>query len=106
VNETAEVLLNGKRLATLIGPNYKVIIPAASIKETNTLEVIVSNLMANRIIYMDKNNIPWKKFYNTNMPARRGQNARNGIFTAEAWTPLPSGLTGPVTLTAVSYNIK
>jgi hypothetical protein len=75
-------------------------------KETNTLEVIVSNLMANRIIYMDKNDIPWKKFYNTNMPARRGQNARNGIFNASAWTPLPSGLTGPVTLTAVSYNIE
>jgi hypothetical protein len=106
VNETAEVILNGKRIATLIGPNFNVVIPAANMKETNTLEVIVSNLMANRIIYMDKNDIPWKKFYNTNMPARRGQNARNGIFNASAWTPMPSGLTGPVTLTAVSYNIE
>ena len=106
VNETAEVIVNGKRVATLIGPDFKVVIPAAVIKQTNTLEVIVSNLMANRITYMDKNNIPWKKFYNTNMPARRRENAKNGIFDASAWTPLPSGLTGPVTITPVSYNIK
>lgn len=104
VNETAEVILNGKRIATLIGPNFQVVIPAAEIKSTNTLEVIVANLMANRIIYMDKNNIPWKKFYNTNMPARRRENAKNGIFDASAWTPLPSGLTGPVTITPVSYK--
>lgn len=103
VNESAEVLLNGKRLTTLIGPNYNVVIPAASLKATNTLDVIVSNLMANRIAYMDKNNIPWKKFYNTNMPARSRQNSKNGVFDASAWTPYASGLTGPVTLTAVSY---
>ena len=62
--------------------------------------------MANRIIYMDKNNIPWKKFYNTNMPARRRENAKNGIFDASGWEPLPSGLAGPVTITPVTYSIK
>jgi hypothetical protein len=40
----------------------------------------------------------WKKFYNTNMPARRRENAKNGIFDASAWKPLPSGLVGPVTI--------
>jgi hypothetical protein len=57
--------------------------------------------MANHIAYMDRNNIPWKIFYNINMPARKRENAKNGIFDASAWKPLPSGLSGPVTLTAV-----
>lgn len=99
VNETAEIILNGKKIAALIGPSFQVVIPATDIKASNTLEVHVSNLMANRITYMDKNNIKWKKFYNTNMPARMRQNAKNGIFDASAWEPLPSGLLGPVTIT-------
>jgi hypothetical protein len=47
VNETAEVMLNEKKIATLIGPNFTVAIPAADIKQTNTLEITVANLMAN-----------------------------------------------------------
>jgi hypothetical protein len=104
VHETAEVWLNGKKLATLIGPSYVVNIPASALKETNTLEVFVSNLMANRIRYMDQNNLPWKIFYNTNMPARRRENAKNGLFDASEWKPQPSGLIGPVSLSAVSYD--
>jgi hypothetical protein len=104
VNETAEVILNNKTIATLIGPNFKVVIPAADVKPMNTLEIIVSNLMANRIAYMDKNNIPWKTFYNINMSARKRENAKNGLFDASAWEPLPSGLSGPVTITAVKVG--
>jgi hypothetical protein len=101
VNETAEVFLNGKKLATLIGPSYQIILPSSDLKTVNRLEIIVANLMANRIAYMDRNNIPWKRFYNINMPARKRENAKDGIFDASAWKPLPSGLSGPVTLTAV-----
>jgi hypothetical protein len=101
VKETAEVFINGKRLGGLIGPGYKLVIPAASLNENNTIEVLVSNLMANRITYMDKNAIPWKTFYNINMPARRGENSKNGLFDASKWNPLPSGLLGPVTLAAL-----
>lgn len=104
VHETAEVFLNGKKLATLIGPSYQTIISSSKLNATNTLDVVVSNLMANRIIYMDKNNIPWKIFYNTNMPARKPENAKKGLFDASTWKPLPSGLLGPVTLTPVSYK--
>jgi hypothetical protein len=106
VNETAEVILNGKKLATLIGPTFQVVIPSGEIKQTNTIEIIVANLMANRIAYMDKNNIPWKKFYNTNMPARKRENSKNGLFDASNWEALPSGLSGPVTLTPVGYGTK
>jgi hypothetical protein len=102
VNETAEVLLNGKKIATLIGPSFQVTIPAEAMQAMNTLDVLVSNLMANRIAYMDKNNIEWKKFYNINMSAKRKENLKNGVFDASGWSPLPSGLTGPVTLTALA----
>ncbi len=99
VNETAEVFLNGKKLGTLIGPNFRVSIPATMLQKNNKLEIVVANLMANRIAYMDKNNLPWKIFYNTNMPARKKENSKNGLFDASEWTPLPSGISGPVTLT-------
>jgi hypothetical protein len=103
VHETAEVILNGKKLGTLVGPSFHLHIPASSIRPgSNTLEVIVSNLMANRIAYMERKNEPWKIFYNTNMPARKPENAKNGLFNASHWKPLPSGLLGPVTLTPLS----
>jgi hypothetical protein len=99
VHETAEVFLNGKRLATLIGPNFQTMIPSSDLKPNNELKIIVANLMANRISYMDRNNLPWKIFYNTNMPARIRENVKNGLFDASSWKPLPSGLLGPVTIT-------
>lgn len=102
VNETAEVILNGKKLVTLIGPTYEVVIPSAQLRQNNTLEILVSNLMANRISYMDKNGIEWKKFYNINMSARKKENVKNGVFDASAWNPLPSGLSGPVTIQPLS----
>jgi hypothetical protein len=98
VYATAEVKLNGETIATCIGPGFKVNIPSSQLKQTNNLEVIVSNLMANRIAYMDRNNLPWKIFYNTNMPARRRENIKNGLFDASSWQPMLSGLIGPVTL--------
>jgi hypothetical protein len=99
VNETAEVKLNGTTIATLVGPVFQCVIPAKALKQTNKLEIVVSSLMANRIAYMDRNNLPWKIFYNTNMPARRRENVKNGLFDASAWKPTPSGLSGPVTIT-------
>lgn len=98
VHETAQVFLNGKKLATLIGPEFSTTIPATALQNTNRLEVVVSNLMANRIRYMDMNGMPWKKFYNINMSARKRENLKNGVFDASAWDPQPSGLQGPVSL--------
>ncbi|MBS1565593.1 MAG: glycoside hydrolase family 2 protein, partial [Bacteroidetes bacterium] len=104
VAESAEVLLNGKKIATLIGPLYQYSIPAALLQADNELQIIVSNDMANRIAYMDKQGIPWKIFYNINMPARLKQNVGpDGLFTAAAWQPKPSGLLGPVTITPLIY---
>lgn len=99
VCHSANVLLNGKELGILIGPDYRINIDKKMLKSKNTLEIKVSNLMANRIAYMDRNNILWKKFYNVNMAARLKQNTKNGIFDASHWEPMESGLIGPVTLT-------
>jgi hypothetical protein len=97
--ESARVTLNGKEIAVLVGPDFRVIIDKKELKKQNTLEIKVSNLMANRIAYMDRNNIEWKKFYNVNFAARLRENMKNGIFDASAWKPRESGLLGPVTIT-------
>ena len=102
VAESARITMNGKEVATLIGPTYRVFLAASSFKESNLLEVEVSNLMANRIMDMDKRHVFWKKFYNINFPAHDIENrGPDNLFTALYWQPLPSGLIGPVTLTPV-----
>ena len=100
VCESAVVYLNGEKLATLLGPTYKVNIDASLLKDNNNLEIQVTNLMANRMIDMDKRGINYKKFYNINFSAHLRENlGKDGLFTAEHWQPLESGLLGPVTLT-------
>jgi len=104
VYESARVTLNGKEIAILIGPDFQVTVDKKALKAKNTLEIKISNLMANRIAYMDRNNIVWKKFYNVNMAARMRQNTKNGIFDASAWPQGESGLIGPVTITAMKKS--
>ncbi len=102
VYETADVYLNGAKLATLIGPDFTFNIPTTLLKPSNMLEVSVSNLMANRISDMDRRNIPYRIFYNTNFPSRLRENrGADGLFTAVKWLPKPSGLVGPVRLVAL-----
>ena len=95
--------MNGRDVATLIGPPYRFVVDDASVSATNVLEVSVSNLSANRIRDLDRRGVAWKKFYNVNFPARLPQNrGPDGLFTAAGWDPLESGLLGPVTLTPLS----
>lgn len=101
VCESASVSLNGEEIAVLIGPDFNIFIDRKKLKPDNLLEIKVSNLMANRIAYMDRNNVEWKKFYNVNMAARMKQNSKNGVFDASSWEPRESGLLGPVTLSPV-----
>ena len=100
VHESAHVVLNGRDLGTFIGPWFRVDVPADALRDRNVLQVEVSNLMANRIADLDRRGVPWKKFYNTNFPPRLAANrGEDGLFSAAKWTPLPSGLLGPVTFT-------
>jgi hypothetical protein len=103
VKVTAQVYLNGNKIATLIGPHYTVNIADSALHRENTLEVRVSNLMVNRIEDMDRKGIAWKKFYNYNFPPHeRANRGANGLFDASKWAPLDSGMAGPVTLTPLA----
>jgi hypothetical protein len=100
VADSARVKLNGREIAGLIQAPWRVVIPADALRDQNELEVSVTNLAANRIADLDRRGVPWKKFYNVNMPARLRENTgADGLFTAAHWTPRSSGLLGPVMLT-------
>ncbi|MCF7973785.1 MAG: glycoside hydrolase family 2 protein [Phycisphaerae bacterium] len=99
VCDSARVMLNGKDIGTVIGEPYRIRIPDDWLKPHNVLTVEVSNSMANRMADLDRRNMPYKKFYNVNFPARRRENTgSDGLFTAAGWSPRASGLIGPVTL--------
>jgi hypothetical protein len=101
VQSTCSVKINGEDFGSLIGPYFKVRIPGSILKTENTIEVEVSNLMANRIAYLDRAGINWKRFYNINMSAKHQENLINGVFSASSWKPFPSGLFGPVLLSPI-----
>jgi len=76
------------------------------LKQKNTLEISVTNLMANRIADMDRRGVAWKRFYNVNMSARKRENlGEDGVFTAAKWEPMESGLIGPVTITPLETKL-
>lgn len=107
VYKSARVTLNGFILDTLIIEPYQVQFSDVLLRDQNELIVRVSNLMANRIAYMDRNNMPWKKFYNVNFPPKNRENrGPDGLFTAALWKPLQSGLLGPVKLIPLVQRVE
>jgi hypothetical protein len=105
VADSARVKLNGRDLGTLIDSPWRIRIPKGLMRGKNTLEVEVSNLIANRIADLDRRKANWKKFYNINFPARRRENAGpDGLFSAANWTPRESGLIGPVTIAPIELQ--
>lgn len=99
VDETAKVLLNGKELGSLIGPDFQLAVASELLRAQNTLEVIVSSNMVNRIEDMDRRGEVYKKFYNYNFPAHdKADKGADGLFSAAKWAPVDAGLSGPVKL--------
>jgi hypothetical protein len=100
VAHSARIVLNGKELATLICSPFSINIPASELRDENTLEISVTNLMGNRMADMERKGEPYKIFYNINFPAYKAENrGADGLFTTLGWKPQVSGLVGPVTLT-------
>ncbi|MBA4852690.1 glycosyl hydrolase [Emticicia sp. BO119] len=93
VREMATVKLNGKDLGKYWSLPFRVPFTANMLSTSNKLEIEVTNLSANRIRYLDKTGVNWKKFYDTNMVDIRYQ-----PFNAANWQPVPSGLLSPVKL--------
>jgi hypothetical protein len=95
VAESAQVRLNGYDVGKLWSVPFsarvgKIIRPPG---EMNRLEIEVTNLMANRIIPLDKRMVRWKIFYDVNFVDINYQS-----FDASKWQPMESGLIGPVQL--------
>lgn len=105
VKEHAAVWLDGEYVGTIVEAPFTIDISADRLKGEAELMIRVSNLMANRIMDMDKKGIAWRIFYNTNFNARKRENlGPDGKFTAAGWEPRPSGLLGPVVLTALHFR--
>ncbi len=100
VAHSARISLNGKELLTLISAPFTLDIQVSDMKDQNTLEISVTNLMGNRMADMERKGQPYKIFYNVNFPAYKATNrGADGLFTTLGWKPQESGLFGPVTLT-------
>jgi len=92
--ESAGIKLNGHELGTLWSFPFNIPIGKYLKKGENKLEILVTNLSANRLRDMDKRGVDWEKFFFVNIFYKK--------FDASQWPIMDSGLLGPVTLTPVS----
>jgi hypothetical protein len=93
VRESAHVSLNGEDLGRAWAHPFRVPVGDALRDGTNRLTIEVTNLMANRIIDLERRDVEWKRFYDINFVGTDYE-----PFDASGWTPMPSGLLGPVRL--------
>ena len=93
LGESATVRVNGDSVGTIWSVPKELKIGSYLKAGTNELEIEVSNLMANRIRYMDLNKIEWRKFHEINFV-----NIDYKQFDASVWEPMPSGIIGEVKL--------
>jgi hypothetical protein len=96
VHESARVTVNGEEGGIVWSIPYTLRVKGLIKEGVNTIEIEVSNLMANRISWMDKRKEAWRKYHEINFV-----NINYRPFDASQWIPLPSGLDGSVTLRAV-----
>ena len=97
VRESARVWVNGQDAGILWHVPFKVSIGQYLKKGNNTLRIEIVNLMANRIIDLDKRKVEWRKFNEINFV-----DLYYKPFDASNWEPMASGLLGPVTITPVN----
>ncbi|WP_442591186.1 glycosyl hydrolase [Pedobacter sp. AW31-3R] len=94
VNESARIWINGQEAGMVWSLPFQLRIGKYLKKGNNTIKIEVLNLMANRIRDMDRKRISWKNYHEINFV-----NINYKSFDASEWTVMPSGLTGPVTIT-------
>jgi hypothetical protein len=93
VREIASVKLNGKNLGATWHIPFQVYAGESLKLKGNILEIEVTNLSANYMRLRDQQKPDWKKFYDINIV-----DITYKKFDATRWTPMPSGLLGPVKL--------
>jgi hypothetical protein len=96
VRESARVKINGIDVATLFALPMRVRVGQYLKKGSNTIDIEVTNLAANRIRDLDIHKVNWKIMSDANIvtPAYKS-------FDASRWPLQPSGLLGPVRLIPV-----
>lgn len=100
VCESAQVRLNGRPVATLWCPPFRIAVREHLRPGRNTLEVDVTNLATNRIADLDRRGVAWKNFHEINFV-----NLHYRPFDASKWPARDSGLLGPVRLVPVAEVI-
>ncbi len=98
VRESAKVWLNDKFIGTAWSVPYQLNIGKLK-PGKNTLKIQVTNLSANRVRDMELKGQEWKIFHEINMVDKDYKK-----FDATKWSPMPSGLLGPVTITPLKQN--
>lgn len=98
VRESAKVWLNDEFIGTAWSVPYQLTIGKLK-PGKNTLKIEVTNLSANRIRAKELKGEEWKIFYEINMVDKDYKK-----FDATKWSPMPSGLLGPVTLTPLKQQ--
>jgi len=99
VRESAHVYINGADAGIFWSIPFSARVGKYLKPGRNTITIEVANLMANRIRYMDKNGIQWRKYHEINFV-----NINYKPFDASTWDIMPSGLIGPVTITPLTND--
>jgi hypothetical protein len=97
--ESATVIVNGKEAGIVWSNPFEISVGKYLKKGKNTIQIEVSNLMANRIRYMDKNKIEWRNYHEINFV-----NINYKPFDASNWNVQPSGLDGEIQLIPIHYS--
>jgi hypothetical protein len=96
VRESARVKVNGNDVAVLFALPMRTRIGRYLKEGSNTIEIEVTNLAANRIRDLDMRKVDWQNMHDINIVNQHYQK-----FDGTKWPLQPSGLLGPVTLTAM-----
>lgn len=97
--ESATVIVNGKEAGMVWSNPFEINVGKYLKRGKNTIQIEVSNLMANRIRYMDLNKIPWRNYHEINFV-----NIGYKPFDASGWKVQPSGLGGQIQLIPVYFS--
>lgn len=97
--ESAHVFINDKDAGYIWYPPYELNVSAYLKQGKNSVRIEVANLMANRIRYMDKNKMEWRKYHEINFV-----NIDYKPFDASNWDVQRSGIDGAVILKELSVQ--